>query len=368
MADTGTTTPYDAIVIGLGAIGSACVYHLAKRGARVLGIERFDLANDQASSGGYARQIKKLPYLGTPDEPLIRRAYQLWRELSDQTGLPVIEQTGWLGVHPESFWTDRANGAEKSVMTAEETRAGYPTISVPDGYVGVFDPEGAVLRPRVGVAAHCRAALDLGAELHARETMMSWSESDTRVEVRTNLGCHEAEQIVLCTGTETVKLLPEFASEITVRRIAVGWFWPDEPERFKRPTLPNWEIAGLYGFPIFDEFPGFEAGLFLDDKEPSEASVERDSLRAAISRVRERVESAFGIGAAPLTAAKICRYSAGGPFLGRHPNHTRVSLAVVCNGGGYKFAPATGEALASIAMKQASDIAVDHMAIQLHSE
>ncbi|MBT3272517.1 MAG: FAD-dependent oxidoreductase [Spirochaetales bacterium] len=69
-----TATTYDVIVVGLGAIGSACAYQLAKRGARVLGFERFDPANDQASSGGYARQIKVLPYLGTPDEPLVRRA------------------------------------------------------------------------------------------------------------------------------------------------------------------------------------------------------------------------------------------------------------------------------------------------------
>jgi sarcosine oxidase len=354
-------------VIGLGAIGSACAYHLAKRGVRVLGIERFDLANDQASSGGYARQIKMAPYVGTPDEPLIRRAYQLWHELNADTGLPVIKQTGWIGVHPESFWSGRAIGSEYSLMTAQETHNRYPMMKVPDGFAGVFDPEGAVVRPRMGVAAHCRAALERGATLRARERVTSWSETTSGVEVRTNLGSYEADQLVLCAGTETVKLVPALAGHLVVRRIAVAWFWPDEPHRYSPKMIPNWEISGLYGFPIFDDFPGFEAGLFLDDQAPTGGAAERDPLGAAIGRVRERVDAVFGIGSAPLTGASICRYTSGGPFLGRHPQHSRLTIAVVCNGGGFKFAPATGEAVASIALGRQPDIPVDHMAVRFAS-
>ncbi len=126
----GNSKSYDVIVIGLGAIGSACIYHLVKGGARVLGIERFDLANDQASSGGYARQIKMAPYVGTRDEPLIRRAYQLWHELSADTGLPVIEQTGWIGVHPQSFWSGRTIGLDSATSSMLDHRMG--------GTVGAF--------------------------------------------------------------------------------------------------------------------------------------------------------------------------------------------------------------------------------------
>ena len=68
---------FDVIVVGLGAIGSACVYHLAKRGVRVLGIEQFDIAHPLGSSGGRTRQTKTAPYVGTPYEPLIRRSFEL---------------------------------------------------------------------------------------------------------------------------------------------------------------------------------------------------------------------------------------------------------------------------------------------------
>lgn len=110
-----SSSSYDVIVIDLGAIGSAC-------------------------------------------------AYQLWHELNADTGLPVIKQTGWIGVHPQSFWSGRAIGSEYSLMTARETHDRYPMMKVPDGFAGAFDPEGAVLRPRMGVAAHCRAALERGGD------------------------------------------------------------------------------------------------------------------------------------------------------------------------------------------------------------
>jgi hypothetical protein len=67
---------YDCIVLGPGAMGSACIYQLAKRGASVLGLEQFDIAHVLGSSGGISRQTKVATYLGGPHGPLIRSPIQ----------------------------------------------------------------------------------------------------------------------------------------------------------------------------------------------------------------------------------------------------------------------------------------------------
>jgi sarcosine oxidase len=50
---------YDAIVLGVGGMGSAAAFELARRGRRVLGLEQFALAHDRGSSHGQTRVIRK---------------------------------------------------------------------------------------------------------------------------------------------------------------------------------------------------------------------------------------------------------------------------------------------------------------------
>src|SRR6185436_17260616 len=72
---------FDVIVIGIGGAGSAALYHLARRGKRVLGIEQFGIPHEFGSSHGLTRIIR-LAYYEHPDYvPLLQRAYQLWRAL-----------------------------------------------------------------------------------------------------------------------------------------------------------------------------------------------------------------------------------------------------------------------------------------------
>src|SRR6266852_4030977 len=90
----------DAIVIGLGADGSAAAAHLARRGARVLGLEAFARGHTNGSSGGLTRVIR-LAYYEHPDYvPLLTRAWTLWRELEIVTGEVVLQQTGGVYVGP----------------------------------------------------------------------------------------------------------------------------------------------------------------------------------------------------------------------------------------------------------------------------
>src|SRR5262245_20255680 len=85
---------FDAIVCGLGAMGSAALCHLARRGQRVLGIEQFAPGHDRGSSHGGTRIIR-LGYFEHPSYvPLLRHAYELWRELETAAGRRLLHIIG----------------------------------------------------------------------------------------------------------------------------------------------------------------------------------------------------------------------------------------------------------------------------------
>src|SRR4030088_2692720 len=90
----------DVIVAGLGAHGISAAYHLASRGASVLGFDRFARGHTLGSSGGLSRIIR-LSYYEHPDYvPLLRRAWTLWRELETESGDKLLTQTGGLYLGP----------------------------------------------------------------------------------------------------------------------------------------------------------------------------------------------------------------------------------------------------------------------------
>src|ERR671937_1452982 len=91
---------YDVIVIGVGGMGSATLYHLARRGRKVLGLERYNGPNEKGSSHGITRIIRLAYYEHPSYLPLLRRAYELWRELQQQAGEQLLFITGSLDAGP----------------------------------------------------------------------------------------------------------------------------------------------------------------------------------------------------------------------------------------------------------------------------
>ena len=77
---------YDVIVVGLGGMGSAAARHLAARGKRVLGLERFTPAHDRGSSHGGSRIIRQSYFEDPAYVPLLLRAYELWAEAEKEAG------------------------------------------------------------------------------------------------------------------------------------------------------------------------------------------------------------------------------------------------------------------------------------------
>ncbi len=90
------STTYDVAVIGLGGMGSAAAWHLARHGQRVIGFEQFDPSHDRGSSHGSTRPVRQAYYEHPRYVPLLVRAYELWDELGSLTGSPALHRTGGL--------------------------------------------------------------------------------------------------------------------------------------------------------------------------------------------------------------------------------------------------------------------------------
>src|SRR5436189_4071408 len=93
-------TEFDVIVVGLGAMGSAAAYHLAKSGQRVLGLDRFTPPHTFGSSHGQTRIIREAYFEHPLYVPLVQRAYDLWTELERNQGRQLFLQTGGLMIGP----------------------------------------------------------------------------------------------------------------------------------------------------------------------------------------------------------------------------------------------------------------------------
>src|ERR1700736_5543571 len=167
---------YDAIVVGVGGMGSASVYHLARRGQKVLGIEQYDIPNDMGSSHGNTRIIR-LAYAEHPDYvPLLHRAYELWRALEHPARERLLIITGGLDIGRDDSDTIKGSIAScdlhhlrHQVLDATSLGRRFPGYTLPPEMLGVYQPDAGFLLCERCVVAHVAAALDSGAEIHARE-------------------------------------------------------------------------------------------------------------------------------------------------------------------------------------------------------
>ena len=114
---------FDTIVCGLGAMGSAALYQLAKRGNKVLGLDRFSPPHDNGSSHGESRIIRQAIGEGEEYVPLALRSYELWREIENETGKKLLTITGGLTLQSqrsEAVMHGRRDFLDEAIRSAEK--------------------------------------------------------------------------------------------------------------------------------------------------------------------------------------------------------------------------------------------------------
>jgi sarcosine oxidase len=374
---------YDVIVAGIGGMGSATLAELARRGARVLGLERAGIPNDQGSSHGVNRIIR-LAYAEDPRYvPLLRHAYARWRELENRLGEPILITTGGLDMgRPDSptvagsLASARAHDLPHELLEADRIRARFPGFAVPDELVAVFQPDGGFVLSERAIAGQARLALSDGGELHGHEAVIGWEVRGDGVAVRTSVATYHARHLVVSAGAWTGSLLPMMAPLAVPERQVLLWAATRRPELYTPAVMPVFILdveEGLYyGLPEYG-IPGLKIGRMHHRRQRVDPDHwDRGLLDAedeAILRValRRYLPDADG----PALSLKTCMFTNTPDehfIIDTLPGAPAVTVVSACSGHGYKFAPMMGAIAADLALDGGTDHDIEMFRIDRFEE
>ncbi len=364
---------FDVLVLGLGAMGSASLYQLAKRGRKVLGIDRFAPPHGHGSSHGESRITRLAIGEGAHYTPLAMRSHDIWREIERETGSALMTQTGGLMIsspgrtsklHVDNFFGNTVAAAESygiahDILETAEIRRRFPQFAVRDGEVGYYEYEAGYLKPEACVAAQLSLARKYGAQIRTGETALGFEASERGVILRTDKGAYAAERLVLAAGPWLPELIGgAYAQAFKVYRQLLFWFAVKGPiAPFEKGAFPIfiWEIQGqeqaIYGFPAID---GAEGGVKVATQQ-YRATTTPDSVNREIGEDEKRIMYERFV--APYLPALdrqclkavACLYTVtpdAGFVIDVHPQSERVLVVSPCSGHGFKHSAAIGEAVA----------------------
>jgi len=355
---------HDVIVVGLGGMGSAAAYHLAARGQKVLGLEKYTPAHDKGSSHGGSRIIRQSYFEDPAYVPLLLRSYQLWEALAADTGLEVYRLTGGLFMGaPDSLTVAgslRASqewGLPHEVLQAEQIADRFPMLTPRRGDVALYEAKAGFARPEMTVQAHLDLAQRAGATLHFGEEVLDWAETPAGVSVTTTHGTYTAGQLVICPGAWAPKLLSAFGIPITVERQVLYWLDPvGGTAPFEEHPIfiyENRHGMQVYGFPAIDgPTGGVKVSFFRKGVVCTPDTIDRQVHDDEIAAIREQVTELVPALAGPCVHSATCMYSNTPDehfVIARHPDAANVSIACGFSGHGFKFVPVVGEILADLA-------------------
>jgi sarcosine oxidase len=353
---------YDVVVCGLGVMGSAALYQLARRGRRVLGLDRFAAGHDRGSSHGETRIIR-LAYFEHPSYvPLLRRAYELWREIETEAARKLLHVTGIAEIGPPdgalvngTLAAARLHDIHHEVVAAPELMRRYPGFQVPPHYVAVVQPDGGFLEAEASVQSLLTLAQKHGAEIRFSEPVRAIEPLEQKVRVVTDSTTIDAGSVVAAAGPWTSSLLPDLALPLRVTREVMGWFAPEVPADFTPERFPVFLLESGHG--THYGFPSFATGFKVAKHHHRNEAVDPETYDRRVSAedealIRAAVADHMPGANGPLVDARTCLYTVtpdGDFIVDRLPGAASVAVASPCSGHGFKFAPVIGEVLADLA-------------------
>lgn len=355
---------FDVIVLGVGGMGSATCYELARRGRRVLGLEQFPLVHAHGSSHGHTRIIRTAYYEHPGYVPLVRRAFDRWHDLEQATGRHLLTECACLNMGPtdgELVNGVRAAAREHGLEVEELDGAGiarrFPVFRFPAGFAGVLERHAGFLYVEEGVRAHVDAAVSLGAEIHAEEPVRGWKAAGDGVEVTTDRGTYHAAKLVVTAGAWATKLIADLGVPLVVMRQCILWFGVgDQAARFRRDVFPifiaDTAAGAFYGLPAIDRNGVKLARHYGAPELPTPDGVTWDVTDADVPPVRAFLDTHLPGALGLFTKGQVCMYTLTPDkhfVIDRHPLYPQVSVACGFSGHGFKFAPTVGEILADLA-------------------
>jgi sarcosine oxidase len=373
------TEIFDAIVLGLGAVGSAAVYQLRKRGATVLGIDRFKPPHEFGSTHGESRITRIACGEGLEYSAFAARSHEIWRELEHLTGTRLLTQNGLVvisGEGPRALQHDKQNffeitveaakaaGIRYEVLPGAEARRRYPVFKFDARDRVYHDDTSGFVRPEACIEAQLQLAERAGAVLRYHDPVLDFDDGEV-ITLRTQAARYQARSIVLALGAWLPSFLPQtFASRLQVMRQVMYWFpiradYADR-EAYTAERMPVfiWQLPApqsVYGFPAIDGVAsglkiGTEQYLRSTDPQAVDRTVSADETHEMFETyVAPYFEGVSG----NALKAKVCLYTVAPDsrfVIDRLGDSGNVVFASACSGHGFKHSAAVGELLAKMAL------------------
>ncbi|HEY2919917.1 MAG TPA: N-methyl-L-tryptophan oxidase [Candidatus Binatia bacterium] len=367
---------FDVGVLGLGAMGSASAFQLAKRGKRVLGIDQFSPPHAFGSSHGATRVTRQAIGEGEQYVPLVLRSYELWPEIEAAASKQLLSITGGLIMASErsdgsrhgsnrfldqTIMSARKFGIDHCLLDTDEIRSRFPQFNLVGDERGYYEPMMGFLRPEMCIESQLGLAENLGAEIHRNERVLEFTPTPNVITVRTSAGEYRVGQIVVSAGSWIASLLPEFASWFKVQRQVLFWFeLKDSIDAYLPGKLPVfiWEFGQhhddfMYGFPAID---GVAGGIKVASEqravETNADTADRVVKEQEVDQMyRKYVSNRLPGLSSRCVNAVTCLYTSlpdSGFIIDFHPQYSNVVVVSPCSGHGFKHSAAIGEAVAEL--------------------
>jgi len=338
-------------------MGSSALYHLASRGIPVAGFDRYAPPHAMGSSHGETRMIREAYYENPGYVPLVRRAYELWHELSVRDSEPLIRETGGVYAGPPDgelvsgmFRAAHEHGIKIQELSHEKAAVQFPWVHFDKSWQIVHEPRAGFVYPERCIAAHLELAAQHGAEIHSNEAIQSWKVSGSGVVVQTERGEYTAERLILSTGAWMIETLADLGVAMVVERQPLFWFEP-RATAYRPSTVWALEFEHaklLYGFPA----AGNRAKVAIHyggAQRTTPDAIDRALHEEDVQLLRRHGEQYVPELLGELAEAQVCMYT-NTPDLhfifDTHPRHAHVLVVSACSGHGFKFSSAIGEAAA----------------------
>ncbi|MCG8448953.1 MAG: N-methyl-L-tryptophan oxidase [Pirellulales bacterium] len=367
---------WDTIVVGTGGVGSAALWQLARRGGKVLGLDRFPPGHTQGSSHGQTR-IMRQAYFEHPDyTPLLLECYRLWDDLAARVGKQLYYEVGVLEIGPAEgivvsgvLQTAAEHKLDVEQLAAEEIEYRWPELRVPGQLVGVLEPRAGYLLVEECVKAHLEAAQTCGAEIRTGIEVQGW-EAGPPVRVRTSADEFAAHRLLITAGAWADQLLLNLGLDLEVRRKSMFWY-PTPGNHYQATTgfpgfLYELPEGVFYGLPQHDargvKLAEHSGGQRVEDP----LTVNREILAEDRERIERFARQCLPNLTLPMQEHSVCMYtmSADEHFLvDRHPDCDCVLFAAGLSGHGFKFAPVLGQALADLALEETTELPIEFLSI-----
>ena len=370
-------TDYEHIVVGLGGIGSAAAYWLARRaGSEVLGLEQFELGHVRGASQDHSRIIR-LSYHTSRYVALAQRAYEAWAEVEAEAGTELILRTGGLDLWPPNAATPlerytsslEACDVPFELLGAGEIASRWPQFRLDDDTVGLWQAASGISLAARANAAHQELARSHGAVLRERTPVTSVRAIGNELEVRTGAGAFRCGKLTVAADAWTNEVLAPLGVRLplTVTQEQVTYFSAARPADFGPERFPIWiwmDEPSFYGFPVCGEAGpkvGQDVGGRVVTAESRDFDTDTEALERVESFLRTHLPGAFG----PVIYTKSCLYTMPPDrdfIIDSLPGHPNVLVAQGA-AHGFKFASLIGKILSEMAVDLGTDAPIDGFGI-----